>query len=211
MLLFMKINSGILAFAAVSGVAFVALCAANPVPERTIEPTTQTDAAVIAPNPKIDKNASMKTAVEATYDEAVAVLKNWDASFQRPPIKYYDGDVRIDGESFDDDGAAWYDGKIYIDLGTFFGSTTDGNFYYTIGHELGHGWEENVDPGEPASTKSEMFGDCISGAIAADADWDYEAMADYTRSIGTVDKLHGTAQQRYDKVIEGATEGHRGC
>ena len=147
----------------------------------------------------------------ATRDEAATVLQGWDSSFNKPLIVFYDDYLVVDGETFDEDTAAWYDGKIYIDPDTIYYYYTEGNLEYTVGHEMGHGWEEHYDRYYPVGRSSELYADCMAGAIGAAAGWDTDAMIDYARYNLGEDDIHGDGEDRYDAMTTGVTGGHEAC
>jgi hypothetical protein len=203
----MKINT-ITAFGVAAVIGIAGLVAATP-REPVDPPVAHAEAVAPAPTP----TAKVSTSVAATEarDVAAGILQSWDASFQSPPIVFYDDHLTVSGETFDPDTAAWYDGKIYIDPDTFDdGNKNNTNVHYTIGHEIGHGWEEHYDPHYPVGKKSELYADCMAGAIGAAAGWDVHAMKVYTYGL-EADELHGDGEDRYNAMTAGETGGPRSC
>lgn len=142
----------------------------------------------------------------AIYDTTAAAIARWDGTFRPPPVVRYDGTERIDGYTLEADSAAYYNKKIYISAGAF-----DGNIHYIIAHELGHAWEAHLGDYAPTTEGSELFADCIAGAAAAAAGYDYRAMAGYTGGFTSSDNTHGTSRERSAAVLAGAAHGHRSC
>jgi hypothetical protein len=204
----MSINNKLAIGGAVAALGIAALVVATP-----REPIAPPVAHVVAATPSPSPTARVSTSTAATEarDVAAGILQSWDSSFQSPPIVFYDDHLNVDGETFDPDTAAWYDGKIYIDSDTFdYGNKNNANVHYTIGHEIGHGWEEHDDPYYPVGKKSELYADCMAGAIGVAAGWDVDAMKVYTYGL-EADKIHGDGDDRYKAMTTGENGGYIAC
>lgn len=153
--------------------------------------------------------------VVAAYDTTVAIMQGWDSTFEAPDLEYVGGTMSVNGESFDRDGAYYYEGTVY--LGTEWLAMVDtmtDEVAGTVAHELGHAFDGQDGTYAPTEMGREQYADCIEGAVGAEAGWDTEALAENNYAFGDVegeDPSHGTPQQRYDATLDGAEHGYEYC
>ncbi len=187
------------------------------------------DIELASPNAQLER--SFEELVSADLASAVGVIQGWWPGFTAPNLRTIalgetSGGVMTGcGRYPFTSGNAFYcpgDNTVYLDLNFLAaqerGGAESGAALAITAHELGHAWEAQrgyrIDDGDTV-VKTELFADCISGAIVAGMGANEEAAARDAFSSGDFafdnPQHHGTPSQRRQATLTGIEQGHEVC
>lgn len=197
----------------------------------TTDAPAATDASTGASSTAAADSADFEQVVTEDLAAAVAVIQGWWPDFVAPELRTiplgetFGGVMTGCGRYPFTSGNAFYcagDNTVYLDLNFLAGQDRygkeNGAALAITTHELGHAWEaqRGYRPDESETVvKTELFADCISGAIVAEMGGNEEAAARDAFASGDFafdnPQHHGTPSQRRQATETGIEQGHEAC